>query len=99
VLDVLWSEHRASPFPREYAGRLVGGCDLTLLDADIGACVDYYLNQRRLDPARLAALRQCVDRLERALPQVTGEAHVYFARLEAMAGILLHYCQSGAVPS
>ncbi len=96
MLDVLWEQHQATPFPPECRGREVAGSDLMRLEASVAGCIETYLLARALDPARQRALVGCVAELERVVPTLEGAAHEYFRRLGAMAGVLLHHCQADA---
>jgi hypothetical protein len=61
-----------------------------LLDADIAGCVlSFIRNKGELDDQRTAILGLCYRELPVVMKDMDGEANLYFARLETLAGIVL----------
>jgi len=60
---------------------------MVMLDADIAGCVDTWLNSSTdLDTSRMGVLRECLDDLDRVLPQLTDpEEADYYAGLRDLA--------------
>ena len=87
----LYSAHQAAPWPaglRE--GDEVAGVALVLVDADVAALAQAYLARRgQLRRDQWVTLRGCVADLRSVLPQLSGEAWVYFGRLFTLAQAML----------
>lgn len=90
-VDGLWQEHRDERFPRQcYENEKVQGISLVMLDASIAGCVSTFVGRGyNLDLWRTAVLGNCYRAVALVLPQVPAEAYSYFARLEALAGLVL----------
>jgi len=60
---------------------------MVMLDADIAGSVDTWLSSSTdLDTSRMGVLRDCLDNLDRVLPQLTdAEEADYFACLRDLA--------------
>ncbi len=85
-LRALWDQHRAADWPK-FSSTDEG--ELMTLDTVISGCATYYFDEQNLDAPRLAMLGNCLDDLERLLPDVPEEAGAYFTRLRSLAGLLL----------
>ena len=90
VRDLL-DARRASPYPAELSERTeVDGVALVTLDSDIQGLADAYVaSGGTLRPDQWFTLRQCLADVRGVVPQLTGEAWVYFARLYALAQAML----------
>lgn len=85
-LRTVWDLHRASAWPK-FSSPDEG--ELMTLDTVISGCATYYFDEQGLDPQRVAMLGQCRSDLDGLLPAVPDEAGEYFARLRALADLLL----------
>ena len=87
----LVATHGAAPYPSELVGSAeVGGVALILLDADItGFATTFLENGGALRPDQWRMLRDCAADARTVVPQLTGEAWVYFGRLYALSQALL----------
>jgi hypothetical protein len=94
----LYSAHDAAPWPaglREDAE--VAGVALVLVDADVAGLAQAYLARRgHLRPDQWVTVRACAADLRDVLPQLTGEAWVYFGRLFTLAQAMLRAADAGA---
>jgi hypothetical protein len=89
-INELYREHELAPFPEGYAEVEVAGVHLVLLDSDITGCIWTYLGSRgRLDWHHIDILRRCHQDACLVVPELTGDAQVYFARLERIAAEVL----------
>ena len=81
-----WREHEALPFPRGMRGKMLGGVDLTLLQSNFARFV---MTAIELNAPLGARSRGMLDDqrkiLESILPQLEGEARIYFERLRGLA--------------
>ena len=90
TINELWQEHQRAPFPAGFRARDIEGIDFVMLDADIAGCVSSFLKQRgSLDPRRTAVLGICYRNVTYVLPQISGKGQPHFARLEALARLVL----------
>ncbi len=87
----LWTEHAKTVFPESYAGKDVNGVCLTSLDTYAAGCISTYIQQNRksIDFERYQVLQKCKANLEEVLPDLTGEARMYFIRLHEMCSIII----------
>jgi hypothetical protein len=56
LIDELWQEHLAAPFPRGFRGKAVNGIDFVLLDANIAGCVSTFIEGGTLSLYQAAML-------------------------------------------
>ncbi len=98
MVESLWREHEAAPFPLASRGREVAGQDLVLLDSSTAGCVSTFLARGELDTKRLAVLGLCYHGLGQVVVELEGEERVYFDRLERLAGLVLEGVCDGTRP-
>lgn len=86
VRDLL-AAHVEAPYPPELGGGAeVAGVALVMLDADIAGLAAAFLGgQGTLRPDQWWTLRECATDARAVVPQLTGDAWVYFARLYTLA--------------
>jgi hypothetical protein len=99
VIEQLWHEHVAAPFPKASRGREVAGYDLVLLDSDTAGCLCTIVSRGTLDTWRLAVLGLCYHGLCLVGAQLHGEERSYFSRLEDLAGMVLQAVRDGSRPA
>jgi len=81
----LWVEVRASEFPDDCLGRSVDGVDLMSLQTYACGCVSMYVgNACSLDGRRARMLKTTAEQIRLVVPQLTGEARVYFEKLRSL---------------
>ena len=98
MLNQLWRQHAAAPFPTVARGLEVAGHDLVSLDSATAGCVSTFLDSGTLDKWRLSILGLCYHNLALVVPELEGEERVYFDRLHKMAGLVLETIRDGSRP-
>ena len=90
VRDLL-DAHDVAPYPTEPAdGDETAGVALVLLDADIaGLAASYLEHDGELSVEQWRVLHECAAVARVVVPNLTGDAWVYFARLYALAQAML----------
>lgn len=90
VRDLL-SAHTEAPYPPDLSGDdEVAGVALVMLDADIAGLAASFLGAGgTLRPDQWWTLRECAADAKAVVPQLTGEAWVYFGRLYALTQAML----------
>ena len=96
LLELLWHEHQAAPFPKASRCREVAGNDLIALDYTAAGCISTFVGRGTLDTWRLAVLGLCYHGLGLAVAQLEGEERAYFSRLETLAGLVLEAVRDGS---
>jgi hypothetical protein len=89
MLDQLWRQHEAAPFPAVGRGLEVAGHDLVTLDSATAGCISTFLDSGTLDKGRLSILGLCYHDLAVVVPEMEGDGRAYFDRLRKMAGLVL----------
>lgn len=89
LIEELWQEHLAAPFPKGFGGMDVSGIDFVMLDADIAGCVNAFIGRGTLDVWRTAILGLCYHDCEYILPVLNEEGAAYYWRLGRMAELIL----------
>ena len=89
IIQELWQEHRAAPFPRRLRGREIDGIDFVMLDADIAGCVMTFLKQGSLDVFNTAWLGLCYRNACYVVTILYEEGVGHFGRLERLAELVL----------
>jgi hypothetical protein len=56
LINELWQEHLATPFPKKFRGKDINRIDFVMLDADIAGCVTTYLERGNLNLYQTAML-------------------------------------------
>ncbi|MFL5583046.1 MAG: hypothetical protein ACJ8AO_21980 [Gemmatimonadaceae bacterium] len=92
VRDLL-AAHSASDYPEELAGgEEVDGVALVMLDADVAGLAAAFLGAGgTLRPDQWFTLRECAADARAVVPQLEGDAWVYFARLFVLARAMLKF--------
>jgi len=87
----LLEAHDSARFPAELSdGDEIAGVALVLLDADIAGLAASYLEQGGMLPAeQWRVLGECAAVARVVVPNLQGDAWVYFARLYALAQAML----------
>jgi hypothetical protein len=90
VRDLL-DAHDVAPYPTEPSdGDETAGVALVLLDADIaGLAASYLEHDGELSAEQWRVLHECAAVARVVVPNLTGDAWVYFARLYALAQAML----------
>jgi hypothetical protein len=97
LIETIWREHDAAPFPEGVAGLEVAGICVTSLDTFAAGCIQTYVDSGgRLDQERVAVLASCSRDFAVVVPQMTGEAKAYFARLEKLTSMVLESVERAA---
>lgn len=94
MLDKLWTEFDALPFPDRVPREIRDGFDLELLDAEAAGCIQAFLATAVLDAKQVGILRACHTELRGLLPHLHGEALEYFRRLEHLCALVLNRVDS-----
>jgi hypothetical protein len=89
LVDELWQEHLAAPFPKGFHGKDVNGIDLVMLDANIAGCIDTFLERGTLNLYQLAMLGLSYRDVSYVIPILDEEGAAYFWRLERLAELVL----------
>ena len=89
LINELWQEHLAAPFPKGLRGKDIRGVDFVVLDADIAGCVDTFLERGNLNLFQTASLGLCYRHCGYVTPILNEEAAAYFLRLERLAELVL----------
>lgn len=95
MIESLWREHEAAPFPTASRCREVAGHDLIALDDMTAGCVSTFLTLGMLDPSRFAVLGLCDHGLALVVAGLEGEDRASFGRLETLAGLVLEAVRDG----
>ncbi len=99
MIEQLWREHQAAPFPEVSRCREVAGQDLIALDYTTAGCVSTFLGRTTLDTWRLSVLGLCYHGLALVVVQLEGDERAYFGRLERLAGLVLEAVRDGSRPT
>jgi hypothetical protein len=99
VIEPLWREHQAAPFPKASRCREVAGHDLIALDYTASGCISAFLSGGSLDTWRLSVLGLCYHGLALVVAELDGEERAYFGRLERLAGLVLGAIRDGSRPA
>ena len=94
MLDKLWIEFDALPFPDRVPREVRDGFDLELLDADAAGSIHAFLATGVLDAKQVGILRACRAELRGLLPHLHGEALEYFRRLEHLCELVVNRVDS-----
>lgn len=89
LINELWQEHLAAPFPKDFRGKDVNKIDFVMLDANIAGCVSTFLDRGTLDLYQLAMLGLSYRDVSYVVPVLNEEGAVYFWRLERLAELVL----------
>ena len=89
LIEELWKEHVATPFPKGFLAKDVDGIDFVMLDADIAGCVDTFLERGNLNLFQTAVLGLCYRHVSYVTPILNEEGAAYFWRLERLAELVL----------
>ncbi len=98
MVNQLWRQHAAAPFPTVARGLEVAGHDLVSLDSATAGCISTFLDSGTLDKRRLSILGLCYQNLALVIPDLEGEGRAYFDRLHKMAGLVLETIRDGRQP-
>lgn len=99
MIEQLWREHSAVPFPKASRCREVSGNDLIALDYTTAGCISTYLSRGSLDAWRLSVLGMCYHGLGVVARELDGEEREYFRRLEIMARQVLESVRENTKPA
>jgi hypothetical protein len=91
ILRMVWQQHLAEGSPPGAHGVVVDGVDVDRLDADIGRCIDAFVESDALDSNQREILQASVTEANRILPQLAADAKVYFERLQWIAGLVARH--------
>ena len=86
LLASLWQRHQAAEWP--ITGDVHEG-ELMTVDTVVAGCVTYYVEERELDDQREAILKDCLNDLEKVLPQLEPDSQDYFERLQQLGALIL----------
>jgi hypothetical protein len=89
LIQELWREHLAKPFPKGFRGKDVSGIDFVMLDANIAGCVTTFVEGRNLSVYQTAVLGLSYRDASYVLPILNEEGAEYFWRLERLAELVL----------
>jgi hypothetical protein len=82
--------HLSAPFPPGAHELPLPGVDLEMLDADVVGLAQSYLRAGRLAPEKREILAGCIADLRRTIAALPEEMRDYFARLHALAVVVLN---------
>lgn len=86
LLTSLWQVHQSVEWP--VVGSPHEG-ELMTLDTVIAGCVTYFFEERSLDAQRIEILKDSLNDLDVLLPELEGEPHGYFERVQQLGQLLL----------
>lgn len=89
LIEELWQEHLAAPFPKGLRGKDVNGIDFVLLDANIAGCVSTFIERGKLNAYQMAMLGLSYRDANFIVPILNEEGAAYFWRLERLAELVL----------
>ena len=89
LINDLWEEHKAAPFPKGFRAKDVDGIDFVVLDANVAGCVDTFLSRGNLNLYQTAILGLSYQNLSHVIPILNDEGKEYFGRLERLAELVL----------
>lgn len=89
LIEELWKEHVATPFPKGFRAKDVDGIDFVMLDADIAGCIDTFLERGNLNLFQTASLGLCYRHASYVTSILNEEGAAYFWRLERLAELVL----------
>ncbi|HEX9425775.1 MAG TPA: hypothetical protein VF899_21235 [Pyrinomonadaceae bacterium] len=89
LIDELWQEHLATPFPRGLRGKDMNGIDFVMFDANIAGCITTFLERGKLNLYQTAILGLSHQRACSVVPVLNEEGAAYFWRLERLAALIL----------
>ena len=88
-----WQGFKKTPFPEAFAGRKVDGIDLAEVHGAATGCIDAFFEKESLDPSQMEVLTRSMLNLRRALPDLEGDAMLYFEELMALIEAVLRQCR------
>jgi hypothetical protein len=89
LIDELWREHLAAPFPKGFRAKDVNGIDFVLLDADIAGSVSTFIERGTLSLYQAALLGLSYRDASYVVPILNDAGAAYFWRLERLAELVL----------
>jgi hypothetical protein len=89
LLDELWQEHLAAPFPKGLRGKDVNGIDFVMLDTNIAGCISTFHERGALNLHQAAMLGLSYRDASYVIPILNEEGAAYFWRLERLAELIL----------
>ncbi|MDT7605267.1 MAG: hypothetical protein QOF61_3264 [Acidobacteriota bacterium] len=89
LIEELWQEHRAAPFPKGFRGKDVNSIDFVVLDSQIAGCVDTFVQRGELNVYQVAMLGLAYRNITYVLPILNDEGAEHFWRLERLAELVL----------
>jgi hypothetical protein len=91
--------HLAATYPASLApDGETGGVALLLLDADVRELAAAFVSDGALEPGQWQTLRAAADTARVIVPQLSGDAWVYFARLYALTQAVLRRAPDARAP-
>ena len=89
AIEKMWEEQSDAAFPAACAGVEVSGVDLIRLDAKTAGCIGWFVRRSGpLPEEKRSLLQQCIEALERVLPDLSGPGKEYFERLWRLASLV-----------
>ena len=85
-LSELGHVHQDAKWPESLGG---SEGQLMMLDTVIIGCINYYMEEKALDPQRVGILEDSLSDLESLLPDLSDDAAGYFMRLRKIGTLLL----------
>ena len=99
ALHALLAAHEQADFPAALAGGApVGDVSPLMLEADVTTLATTFVATGGLRPDQWWTLRECAADARSVVPQLTGEAWIYFARVFAIAQAVLRHDPTPAAP-
>lgn len=89
LIEQLWQEHIAAPFPQALRGKGINGIDFVVLDANIAGCITTFVERGKLNTYQLAMLGLSYRDTSFVVPILNEDGAAYFWRLERMAELIL----------
>ncbi len=89
LIEDLWQEHLAAPFPKGFQGKDVNGIDFVVLDSDVAGCISTFLDSGTLNVYQTALLGLAYRKASYVAPILNEEGVAYFWRLERLAELVL----------
>ena len=76
-----WDEFCNIPFPEELVAKEFQGVCVTSIDTFAAGCIHTYIDRGYLDPERRGILEECLDDLDKVMPDLAGPGKAYFMKL------------------
>ena len=88
-IEYLWDEFCEKPFPQNLAGKEFHGICVTTIDSFAAGCVSVFVDRGNLDPERRRVLENCLEDLDKVMPELQGPGEEYFQKLHELCSSVI----------